>query len=331
MTSPLHPLAAYATPATGGRGRAVSEAEDPMRSPFQRDRGRILFCNAFLRMQGKTQVFPAGESDHYRTRLTHTMAVASISRDLARHLGLNEDLSECIALAHDLGHPPFGHAGEAALNEWMKEHGEHFEHNEQSHRIVTLLERHSAPIPGLNLSLEVVDGLLKHTKLDHTPEAMLVNICDQIAYTAHDCDDGLRSGMLAIEEISQLKLGARAQELRQERGTYIRNAIAKILMEDLVANVRLVDDKVRFAFSDDVTAGLNELSDFLYERMYFHPELMRLTVEGQRVVRVLCERYLAEPIDAVRTLQERTDSSLVEAVKDYVAGMTDQFARINAA
>jgi dGTPase len=156
-------LSPRAVPHEGRLGRGVEEPEDAIRFPFQRDRDRIIHASAFRRLQGKTQVFVSGEDDHVRTRLTHTMEVAQIARDLARALRLNEDLAECIALAHDLGHPPFGHAGEAALDRWMREHGGRFEHNEQSFRVITLLEKHAAAVPGLNLHREVEEGLLKHS------------------------------------------------------------------------------------------------------------------------------------------------------------------------
>ena len=217
-------LAPYAVPHEGVLGRTYPEAPDGTRFPFQRDRDRIIHTQAFRRLKGKTQVFVAGThgstqlttSDHVRTRLTHTMEVAQISRDIARTMGLNEDLAEAVALSHDLGHPPFGHAGEEALDRWMKKHGGSFEHNIQSHRVVTVLAEHSTQFPGLNLHQEILEGILKHrTPHDggivsgemvsgewshsrshdltthHSPslEAQIVNLSDEIAYTGHDCED----------------------------------------------------------------------------------------------------------------------------------------------
>ncbi|MBI3618819.1 dNTP triphosphohydrolase [Candidatus Peregrinibacteria bacterium] len=236
-------LAPYAVPYEGRLGRVTLEPEDRTRFPFQRDRDRIIHTQAFRRLQGKTQVFVAGEGDHYRTRLTHTMEVAQIGRDLARALSLNEDLTECIALAHDLGHPPFAHAGEESLDAWMRGHGLSFEHNEQSLRLVTLLEEHASRIPGLNLNREVLEGLEKHSKhlegRSHTLEAQVVNMADEIAYTGHDCDDGLRAGFFSIEDISSLALAKKAMDLIAPRGTALRGGIIHLLVTDLLEHTQL--------------------------------------------------------------------------------------------
>ena len=237
-------LAPYAVSHTGGRGRAFCEPEDETRFPFQRDRDRIIHTQSFRRLKGKTQVFVAGHGDHYRTRLTHTMEVAQISRDIARTLRLNEDLAECIALAHDLGHPPFGHAGEEALDTWMQTHETRFEHNEQSLRIVTLLEEHTSHTPGLNLNREILEGLNKHftphdapaaSTTGHIPtlEGQLVNLADEIAYTAHDCDDGLASALFSFDDITGIPLGKRAEKRAQDRGTSLRGALIHLLVTDL--------------------------------------------------------------------------------------------------
>ncbi len=344
------PLAPYAIPHAGLLGRPIAETEDETRTPFQRDRDRIIHSQAFRRLQGKTQVFLAGEGDHYRSRLTHTMEVAQIARDLARRLKLNEDVAEAIALAHDLGHPPFGHRGEEALNAWIQTHGKHFEHNEQSLRIVTVLEMHATAIPGLNLSKEILEGLQKHTTQNRpggrslSLEAQVVNMADQIAYSAHDCDDGLRSGIFTMDDLETVSLAREAAKKATGRGTALRGAIIHLLTDDLsaetdrrlkAAGIRTLADVYRakdeiVEFSPERTAQLKELRDFLFSRLYEHPRVMTANEEGQRIVQSLCETLHAHPTDKVRALQERTGSDLPDAVKDYVAGMTDAFAKAAA-
>lgn len=317
-------LAPYAVPHGGRMGRVHPEPEDLMRFPFQRDRDRIIHTQAFRRLQGKTQVFVAGASDHYRTRLTHTMEVSQISRDLARALELNEDLAECIALAHDLGHPPFGHSGEEALDAWMRSHGSHFEHNEQSHRIVTLLEIHSSLFPGLNLQREISGALFKHSpRPPSTVEAELVNTCDEIAYIGHDCDDGLAAGLFPLSDLLMIPLAKRAEEHRRARGTSIRGALIHLLAEDLIDQSRA---RPHLAFSPTLREEIQLLRAFLSERMYFHPSVRTRAEEGKDIVTRLCTAYIATPALKVLELQERTGGTIVEAVKDYVAGMTDAYA-----
>lgn len=323
----LHP---HAVPHGGLRGRVYDEPEDDTRFPFQRDRDRIIHSYAFLRLQGKTQVFAVGEmGDHVRTRLTHTMVVAQISRDLARMLRLNEDLAECIALAHDLGHPPFGHAGEEAIDAWMKEHGSRFEHNDQSHRIVILLEKHSSQYTGLNLNLEVVEGLLKHsTEIHHSLEAQVTNIADEIAYIAHDCDDGLNAGLFSREELISVPLAHEAYERTRERGTYIRGALQHLMVHDLLEHSTLnPSDPHPITFSSSMRNGIAELRRFLWDHMYTHPQVIAQSKAGQQVVGALCRQYFLKPHAKILEMQERTDSTLLEAVKDYVAGMTDSYAK----
>ncbi|MCF7845047.1 MAG: dNTP triphosphohydrolase [Kiritimatiellales bacterium] len=343
-------LASYAIPHQGLLGRAKDEPEDATRFTFQRDRDRIIHTRSFRRLKGKTQVFVEGGGDHYRTRLTHTMEVAQISRDVARTLGLNEDLTECIALAHDLGHPPFGHAGETALNDWMQTCGMNFEHNEQSHRIVTLLEEHSSQAKGLNLNQEVLEGLLKHStpydspepKLPHAPslEAQVVNIADEIAYTGHDCEDGLHAKLFSIHDLSQTALAARAYECAKERSTSLRGSIIHILVTDLYKttfeeissqHISTIDDaysaKVPLVhFSKSLRDELNELRRFLSEKMYFSPLVLDRSAQGQQAILTLCNSLKEKPSAKVIELQERTNGSLEEAIKDYVAGMTDSYA-----
>lgn len=333
-------LSPNAVPHGGVRGRVFPEAEDDTRFPFQRDRDRIIHSNAFLRLQAKTQVFAAGEmGDHVRTRLTHTMVVAQISRDVARMMQLNEDLAECIALAHDIGHPPFGHAGEEVIDAWMKEHGSRFEHNEQSFRIVTLLEKHSSQYTGLNLNREVIEGLLKHsmtmpgtaTPIHHSLEAKLTNIADEIAYHAHDCDDGLTAGLFSLDELIEVPLAREAYERTKERGTYIRGALQHIMVHNLLEHSTVEPlDTDPIAFSSAMRHSITELRRFLWDHMYTHPQVVNQTKIGQEILDQLCRHFFAHPSDKILELQERTGSTLLEAVKDYVAGMTDTFARTTA-
>jgi dGTPase len=339
-------LAPYAVPYDGGLGRPIKESEDETRFPFQRDRGRIIHSQAFRRLQGKTQVFVAGEGDHFRTRLTHTMEVAQISRDIARTLQLNEDVAECIALAHDVGHPPFGHMGEQAIDTWMREHGSSFEHNEQSLRIVTLLEDHSPFAPGLNLNREILEGLQKHTDVSLRErslslEAQLVNIADEIAYISHDCEDGIRAELFMVDDLKTMSLVSEALEHSRARSTELRGAIIHLLVTDLYKEIgKTLQEKSIHTLDDVYHASsplikfctqkrndINQLRQFLAERMYAHPRVLERGQEGQRIVHLLCEAFFKNPPDKVLALQKKTESTLVEAVKDYVAGMTDMFAR----
>ena len=318
----LQPLA---VPIEGTLGRQTPEEHDELRFPFQIDRDRILQSTAFRRLQGKTQVFVAGEGDHFRTRLTHTLEVAQIARDIARVLGLNEDLSECIALAHDLGHPPFGHSGQDALDEWMQLHGSRFEHNQQSYRIVTILETRSSLYAGLNLNKEVEEGLLKHTTDNPTLEAQVANIADEIAYMSHDCDDALTAHLFPLQDLIAIPLARQAYERSQKRGTHLRGSIVHLLTTDL-----LQTSSTGLAFSAPVRHNINELRAFLASRMYEHPRIHTRTLDGQRVVRLLCDWYIDHPVDKIIAIEERTGGNRVEAVKDYVAGMTDNFAWLQA-
>lgn len=328
-------LSPFATPHGGLLGRRIAEEQSTIHFPFQIDRDRIVNSTAFRRLQGKTQVFVAGEGDHYRTRLTHTLEVAQISRDVARVLSLNEDLSECIALAHDIGHPPFGHSGEAALNEWMALHGKRFEHNLQSYRIVTVLEKRSSLYEGLNLNCEVEDGLLKHSAthpddgrlLKPSMEAQLTNIADEIAYVSHDCDDGLNARLFAFQDLIEIPLAEEAYERAQKRGTHLRESLVHLLTTDLTE----ASTKATIGFSPAMRCTINELRVFLEGRMYGHPRVRNRSIDGQRIVRLLCDWYLDHPIDKIFGIEERTGGSRVDAVKDYVAGMTDNFAWLQAA
>ncbi len=326
-------LAPYAVPHEGKLGRRAPEEPDATRFPFQRDRDRILHSQAFRRLQGKTQVFLTGEGDHYRTRLTHTMEVSQIARSIARALALNEDLAECIALAHDLGHPPFGHAGEDALNRWMQAHGGHFEHNEQSHRIVTLLERHSSQQQGLNLNREVEEGLLKHPSdpmHNLSLEAQAVNIADEIAYLSHDSDDGLSSNLLTKEKLLEIPLAAEAREHSHKRGTLIRGALVHTMVLDLIEHslpkLQHNPANATITHSPSMLNKVQTLKVYLHEHLYLHATIQKTMSEGKRVVTLLCDRLLSAPPLKLVELQQSSRSSLPEAVKDYIAGMTDHFA-----
>lgn len=344
-------LMPYAVPVQGILGREHEQAPDPTRFPFQRDRDRIIHSPAFRRLKGKTQVFVSGVGDHYRTRLTHTMEVAQISRDLARTLGLNEDLAECIALAHDLGHPPFGHAGEEALNDWMKGHGASFEHNEQSLRIVTVLDSHTKHFPGLNLNREVLEGLMKHRTPHDQPrefcsrhpslEAQVVNLADEIAYTGHDCDDGVRAGLFTMEELLAVPIASEAYNEAKQNGVQLRGVLIHMMVMDLYAetekqlleqSIQTLDDVYEQAhapvrFSQAMRSDLDALRSFLWQNMYMHPNVLKRTDEGKMMVTSLCDLLLQSPTEKVKELQQRNGGQLYESVKDYVAGMTDEYAK----
>jgi len=344
-------LAPYAVPHQGILGRVIPEADDETRFPFQRDRDRIIHTQAFRRLKGKTQVFVAGGSDHVRTRLTHTMEVAQVSRDIARTLLLNEDLAECIALAHDLGHPPFGHAGEEVLNTWMETHGGSFEHNRQSLRIVTVLEEHSSLYHGLNLNREILEGLQKHTTPHdapqgnssphgHTLEAQIVNLADEIAYSAHDCDDGLQSRLFTKKDLLTNPLARAAAERTKERGTSLRGALIHLLVTDLYQETEKALSKRRIStlnnvfhaqdslvrFSPEMSRSLGELHGFLWRHLYLHPRVQTCNDQGQTIVASLCDSYEKDPPAKVTELMKKTQGARTEAICDYVSGMTDAYA-----
>lgn len=343
-------LAPYAVPIEGTLGRESKEEDDSTRFPFQRDRDRIIHTQSFRRLKGKTQVFVTGEGDHYRTRLTHTMEVAQLSRDIARALSLNEDLAESIALAHDLGHPPFGHAGEEALDAWMITQGSAFEHNLQSYRIVTVLEEHSSLHTGLNLNIEVLEGLLKHrTPHDHpkaelirapTMEAQIVNLADEIAYTGHDTDDGLRAKLFTQDDMKSIPLVKDAARLADVRATSLRGSLIRLLVTDLYTKTEnrlqeqgiqslqnVYDSKeVLAGFSADMRAELQKLRKFLWDNMYMHESVLKRSNEGKEVIIELCTRYAIAPTDKILALELQNKEGLTVAIKDYVAGMTDDFA-----
>ncbi len=363
-------LAPYAQKAKASRGRAYPEAESPYRTPYQRDRDRILHTTAFRRLAYKTQVFtlfledpPAG--DYFRTRLTHTLEVAQVARTLARALGLNEDLTEAIALAHDLGHPPFGHTGEAVLDGLLEEDGG-FEHNAQAFRILTQLERRYPAFPGLNLSYEVLEGIATHESKgaekaqgelrrlfpgaepgQGTLEAQVVDLSDAIAYAAHDLDDGLRSGLLKpgslldlpfLKEVAQ-DLGLdlpRLDELGRRR--LIREILGRLIVDALEAThprVAGLKDPEAVRLAPGPLAGLSpgmarahrELKAFLRENLYHHPRVERVRKRAEGVLARLFQAYLDRPSLLPQEVQARAqEEGLPRAVADYLAGMTDRFA-----
>jgi dGTPase len=352
-------LAPYALKSKDSAGRKFKEEEDKYRLCFQKDKERIIHCKAFRRLDEKTQVFVAGSGDHYRTRLTHTLEVAQIARDIARRLGLNEDLCEAIALAHDLGHPPFGHAGEEILDEIMQRFSMHFEHNEQSRRVVERLEKAYPEFDGLNLTVEVLDGLIKHQtafdqadmKFEVSPhlEAQVVNLSDEIAYVSHDIDDGLRSGLINIEQFENFDLWRRGEELvykKYGKGldedvfvSRMTSAIISMMIEDLCActfanlkefGINSAEDvrnhKTSLAhFSDEMQRMVREFREFLLKNFYMNPKVIKFVIEGKRMIEELFDFYLKNSDKFPGEVSEGQE--LIISVKDYIAGMTDSFLK----
>ena len=355
-------LASYAVHSKDSKGRLHPEEEADFRPRFQRDRERILHTTAFRRLEYKTQVFINHEGDYYRTRLTHTLEVAQIGRSVARSLGLNEDLVETICLAHDLGHPPFGHSGESALSRLMKDFGG-FNHNSQSLRIVTMLEARYPDFPGLNLSWEVLEGMVKHEtdydiaeakqfnpELRGHLEAQIANLADDLAYTSHDLDDGLRSGMItpnqlegiALWEIINESIGRRRSETLDSlsRHQIIRRLI-NFEVTDLIqstdrylrrSNVKTALDvqKLPFnvaGFSEDMYRRNRELKDFLFSNLYRHYRVVRMAAKSEIIVTELFNIYQANPKTLPTEVQEFIpERGLERTICDYIAGMTDRFA-----
>jgi dGTPase len=354
-------LAPYGCRSRTTKGRVFPDDEPEYRTAFQRDRDRILHTTAFRRLEYKTQVFINYEGDYYRTRLTHTLEVSQIARTIARALGANEDLVESICLAHDLGHPPFGHSGEVALQRLMGDHGG-FDHNKQSLRIVTKLERRYPDFPGLNLTWEVREGIVKHESeydvsdaSEYNPdlrgqiEAQIANAADELAYTTHDLDDGLRSGMITplmlegipLWEILSESVGWHAPTLDDlDRHRLIRRLIG-IEVSDLVqtthqrlqeSGLRSPEEIQRLAynvvgFSEDMHRRNRQLKDFLYNKLYRHHRVVRMAVKAERIVRELYNAYLQEPeILPVHVQGLIEEYGQERTICDYIAGMTDRFA-----
>ena len=356
-------LAPYAVKNSESQGRVYPEEQHPFRTDFQRDRDRILHSKAFRRLEHKTQVFLSGSGDHMRTRLTHTIEVAAISRTMARSLYLNEDLAETISLAHDLGHTPFGHAGERALNKIMASHGG-FDHNLQALRIVDHLEIKYPSYDGINLTWEVRAGLVKHreagkTKLNgkilplhQSLEAQIADLADDLTYYGHDLDDGFDSGLISSEMLKGMAVWERAVERVKETGlaetgaerfesyairclidNMVRDAICysdKLLTEQNPANsgiVRELDRKL-ISFSPEYEKETLELRDFLYKNLYFHPKLERLNGMSLSRMSALFEAYTRTPEEMGNSAIKRIETDgLYRAAADYIAGMTDVFAQ----
>ena len=356
-------LAPYAQQAGDSVGRRHPEEEHAFRTAFERDRARIIHCPAFRRLEYKTQVFLNGTGDHLRTRLTHTIEVASIARAMAASLGANEDLAEAIALAHDLGHTPFGHAGEEALDQLMADYGG-FEHNRQALRVVTLLESKFGEFPGLNLTYEVLEGMRKHDGVYHRPaspgvpaatfphpslEAQLADAADAIAYYSHDLDDGLDHGLLSEKSLSALAMwhGAAAIVSRRWPGTTgkeFRANVIRTITDAMVESVvetthrRLTEagissaDDVRnspapmVAAATEVAAQMRELRTFLFANLYHHPEVAQVNAQGKRLIGEVFHDLMAHPEKLARTYAQRVPSEgLARCVADYLSGMTDRY------
>ena len=366
-------LAPWAARPETSRGRQHPEPPPAYRTEFQRDRDRIVHSSAFRRLEYKTQVFVNHEGDMFRTRLTHSIEVAQISRSIARILHLNEDLAETVALAHDLGHTPFGHAGQDALNACMRDYGG-FEHNLQSLRVVDTLEERYAEFPGLNLTFEAREGILKHCSIAHAEqlgevgrrfldktqpslEAQLVNLADQIAYNNHDVDDGLRSGLIRLEQLLEIRLFreqhdevvARYPDLPERRLTHeIIRRLINLQIIDLVetsqqaiaaaapADVDAVRAQPRplIRFSEAMADANRELKGFLRRNLYQHYRVHRMTDKARRILKALFDAFMTDPKllkpehqARIRQLEaEAGESGRARAVADYIAGMTDRYA-----
>lgn len=366
-------LAAYAADTATSRGRRYPEPAPNYRSEFQRDRDRIIHSAAFRRLEYKTQVFVNHEGDLFRTRLTHSIEVAQIARSIARALQLNEDLTEAISLAHDLGHTPFGHAGQDALNACMQDHGG-FEHNLQSLRVVEELEERYADFPGLNLTFEAREGILKHcsqgkarelgelgerflSRTQPSLEAQLTNLADGIAYNSHDVDDGLRSGLISLEQLGEIKLfqqqydevRSRYPDLHQRRKIHeVVRRLINCQVVDLIttSKARLVQlnpaslqvireqSEPLIVFSNEMRELNLELKRFLRQHLYRHYRVHRMSAKAGRVIRDLFDAFFQDPrllpVEAQATLsrlkQEQGTMGQARGVADYIAGMTDRYA-----
>ncbi|WP_020559979.1 deoxyguanosinetriphosphate triphosphohydrolase [Thiofilum flexile] len=361
----------YAAKPESSRGRRFQESAPLYRSEFQRDRDRIIHSKAFRRLEYKTQVFVNHEGDLYRTRLTHSLEVAQVACAVARNMGLNEDLTEAIALAHDLGHTPFGHAGQDALNACMKLFGG-FEHNLQSLRVVDQLETSYADFDGLNLTFETREGILKHcsvknaaalgeigerfiNKTQPSLEAQLANLADEIAYNNHDMDDGVRSGLISIKQLCEVPLFAtvyteviqRYPQLEERRLMHeiVRRLIGKMVIDLTETSTAMLQqagvnsiEQVRqhtsplIRYSPELLAQKNELKSFLYQNLYMHPTVYRMTWKAQKIISTLFAIYMQDikllPAKYQNFIKTKPDDETYKArvIADYIAGMTDRYA-----
>ena len=371
MNPGIH-LAPYAANAAASRGRRHGEPAPAYRSEFQRDRDRIIHCAAFRRLEYKTQVFVNHEGDLFRTRLTHSVEVAQIGRSIARALNLDEDLTEAIALAHDLGHTPFGHSGQDMLNACMRDYGG-FEHNLQSLRVVDVLEEKYAAFPGLNLTFETREGILKHCSPKHAVElgelgrrflnkhhpsleAQIANLADEIAYNNHDVDDGLRSGLITIEQLQETQLFA--EQYAQVEKIYphvaprirVHETVRRMInywVVDLIDNSRRLLKESGVASIDDVrqvSHGLiahsdaarphsQELKQFLRRQLYAHYRVRRMTLKAGKIIEALFQAFMQDTRllppqyqDKMRQQDDGDTSSKARNIADYIAGMTDRYA-----
>ena len=358
----LSTLAPYALKSKDSKGREYPESESATRTAFERDRDRIIHTTAFRRLEYKTQVFVYYEGDHYRTRLTHTLEVAQLGRSIARGLGCNEDLTEAICLAHDLGHPPFGHAGEYALNDLMQAYGG-FNHNTQSFRIVTELEQRYPNFAGLNLTYETREGMIKHeTDYDKSDakgyepdkrgslEAQIANLADEIAYNAHDLDDGLRAGMFNMAELDDIEIWHELKEIvGWENGQPIPHITRHEIIRELIGqsvtdvlentmnniNNHKVDSVAKVqqhernlvGYSAEFGPKVRQLKKFLLDRMYRHYRLIRMQTKAERFITELFNAYVQEPKMLPTDTQKLLDKAPIsQVVTDYIAGMTDRYA-----
>lgn len=356
-------LADYAMKSRDSKGRAHPEPEHSYRLSFQRDRDRIIHSSAFRRLEYKTQVFVNSEGDYYRTRLTHTLEVAQIARTIARTLRLNEDLVEAIALAHDLGHTPFGHAGEEILYQLMQEHGG-FEHNRQGLRVVVYLEEKYPKFKGLNLTWEVREGILKHTGAYDQPqlnefkkyglptlEAQVVDIADEIAYDSHDLDDGITSNLIDMRDLEEVTLWKEAKAQICKEGEHLSVAIQKYQIvkflinlhaQDIVEqtenklkrlNIHSVDDvrkqpKKLLIFDSQMTKKRLELREFLNQKLYQHHKVVHMSDKAKHFIRELFKCYIANPQQLPPTSRHNIEmEGVYRVVCDYIAGMTDRYAQ----
>lgn len=355
-------MAPYGLKSADSKGRMYPERESATRTAFERDRDRILHTTAFRRLEYKTQVFVFYEGDHYRTRLTHTLEVSQIGRSLARNLGGNQELTEAICLAHDLGHPPFGHAGEYALNTLMAEYGG-FNHNTQSYRIVSRLEDRYPDFAGLNLTYETREGMIKHeTDYDQSDaseyephkraslEAQIANLADEIAYNAHDLDDGLRAGLFQPEDLDVLDLWGELKEtVGWQNGRSFTHLIRHEIIREIIGrsiqdvlhhtNANLEQNQIDspeklqnhnsnvVGYSPEFGPKVRALKKFLYENMYRHYRLVRMQMKAERFISELFNAYYKEPKMLPSETQKQLErSSLPRVVTDYIAGMTDRYA-----